>query len=610
MFNTFKQALLLLDRRSQRRLGALVAVQVLLSGLDLLGVLLIGVVAGLSAAALTGGGAALAERLPFTPPEVFSSKVSDLLLLAGLSALLLVSKSILGFYLLRRSYRFLASRQAQVSSKLAGELLRRPLLDVQSRTTQESAYALTAGVSAATMGILGSGVLVIVESSISLILLVGLVVIDPVIGAFTVAFFATVSWLMHWYLSKRGHDLGSRLARAEIGSFTRMEEALRAYREVLVLGRREFFAERFQQLRWQAAIVQADVQSLSQLAKYVFDVALIGGATAIAVSQFLTRTAVDAVAVIAVFLAAASRIMPALLRLQGAFFTFRTSSGVADTTLRLAADLHQSTLGQPLDEGMRERCLEGLALGYPGFAPVVELFDVSLTYPENQSPAVAKVSLQVPAGSSLALVGPSGSGKTTLVDIMLGVLEPNSGRVTVSGVKPSEAVARWPGAIAYVPQDIFLVDGTLRENVALGLPREAINDELVYMALGRAHFRLDDLGGSEGLDSQIGESGVRLSGGQRQRLGLARAFFTQPCLIILDEATSSLDSETEFLVAQALRDLHGEVSLVVIAHRLSTVTDVDQVAYMEAGQLMAVGTFDEVKSSQVNFARQAQLLGL
>jgi ABC-type multidrug transport system fused ATPase/permease subunit len=182
--------------------------------------------------------------------------------------------------------------------------------------------------------------------------------------------------------------------------------------------------------------------------------------------------------------------------------------------------------------------------------------------------------------------------------------------VGVGGVTPERAVTRWPGAIAYVPQDIVLVEGTIRENVALGLPPSALHDDQILDALGRAHFNLADLAQSEGLDTRIGEGGERLSGGQRQRLGLARAFLTRPKLIVLDEATSSLDAETEFLIGEALRELHGLVTVIVIAHRLSTVKDSDQVAYLEAGELKALGTFEEVKASQANFARQAHLLGL
>lgn len=591
-------------------LGALVAVQVLLSGLDLLGVLLIGVVAGLSAAALTGGGAALAGALPFSLPAIFNSGINGLLLLAAVSAFLLISKSIFGFYLMRRSYRFLALRQAQISSALAAEVLRRPLLDIQRRTSQEIAYALTMGVSAVTMGVLGNGVLAIVEVSVAGVLLVGLLAIDPVVGGFTVVFFVIVSWVIHWYLSHRGQNLGSRLTAAEIGSFSGIQSALRVYRELVVTGRRDFYTERFQRFRWEAAMVQADVQGLSQLAKYVFEIALIVGAAAIAASQFATRGAIEAIAIIAVFLAAASRILPALLRLQGAIFNFRTSSGVAETTLQFASELRATAELVDGESPMRALCLSGLTSGYRGFFPEVELRNVSLTYPGSQHPAVSNLSLKVPPGTSLALVGPSGAGKTSVADIMLGVLQPDIGDVLVSGMKPSDAVSQWPGAIAYFPQDVFLIDGSLRENVALGLPVEDVDDRLVLAALERAHFSMEELGRSEDLDTHVGEAGVRLSGGQRQRLGLARTFLTQPRLIILDEATSSLDADKEFLISETLRELHGEVTFVIIAHRLSTVRDSDQVAYLESGELKALGTFDEVKASQANFARQAQLLGL
>lgn len=302
--------------------------------------------------------------------------------------------------------------------------------------------------------------------------------------------------------------------------------------------------------------------------------------------------------------------MPALLRLQGALFTMRTASGVATSTFALADDLATAPRFHKPDVTLRERCIQGVAGKHKEFDPHVELDDVWLTYPGASRAALSGVSLHVPPGQSLALVGPSGAGKTSVVDVILGVLEPDEGYVGVSGVPPERAVSQWPGAVAYVPQEIVLVEGTIRENVTLGLPPDAVPDNLVQDALGRAHFNLSDLTHSEGLDTRIGEGGERLSGGQRQRLGLARAFLTHPKLIVLDEATSSLDAETEFLIGEALRELHGTVTLIVIAHRLSTVKDSDQVAYLEAGVLRALGTFAEVKASQKNFARQAHLLGL
>jgi ABC-type multidrug transport system fused ATPase/permease subunit len=223
---------------------------------------------------------------------------------------------------------------------------------------------------------------------------------------------------------------------------------------------------------------------------------------------------------------------------------------------------------------------------------------------------VRGISIAVIPGQSVALVGRSGAGKSTVADVILGVLQPDAGQVTVGGLPPGEAVRRWPGGIAYVPQDVMLVDDSVRANVALGLPRDAVDDDRVWEALRRARLIDYVLEQTEGLDTQIGERGLRISGGQRQRLGIARALYTRPRLIVLDEATSALDAETEQAITKTLEELEEDVTTVIIAHRLSTVRHADLVVYLEEGRALARGTFDQVCDDVPALARQAELMGL
>jgi ABC-type multidrug transport system fused ATPase/permease subunit len=266
---------------------------------------------------------------------------------------------------------------------------------------------------------------------------------------------------------------------------------------------------------------------------------------------------------------------------------------------------------KPASERMTAQTIhKHIANGYPDFDATVVVNEVSLTYSDATEPALIEANLVVKPGESVALVGSTGAGKSTLADVVLGVMEPQLGTVTISGVSPREAINRWPGAIAYVPQAVALVEGTVRENVALGLPRDLIDDELVWDALNRAHLA-DFLEESrEGLDTKIGERGFRLSGGQRQRLGIARALYTRPKLLVLDEATSALDAETEQSIVQTLDELEGQVTTITVAHRLATVRRADQLLYLEGGRVTAHGTFDEVRSQVTDFDRQASLLGL
>ena len=220
------------------------------------------------------------------------------------------------------------------------------------------------------------------------------------------------------------------------------------------------------------------------------------------------------------------------------------------------------------------------------------------------------MTLAIPSGASVAFVGPSGAGKTTIIDVLLGVLNPDTGNVSISGLPPLLAVAKWPGAVSYVPQDVVIAAGTIRENVALGYPLETATDELVMSALRVAHLDKFVAELPNGVDTQVGERGAKISGGQRQRLGIARAMFTRPHLLVLDEATSSLDGETEASISEAIHDLRGSTTVVMIAHRLSTVRNADIVVYLSEGRIKATGTFEEVRTAVPDFDHQAKLMGL
>jgi ABC-type multidrug transport system fused ATPase/permease subunit len=247
---------------------------------------------------------------------------------------------------------------------------------------------------------------------------------------------------------------------------------------------------------------------------------------------------------------------------------------------------------------------------HEGFNPEILIQDVNFKYPNAPRNAISNINLKISPGSSLAVIGPSGAGKTTLIDVLLGVLHPDSGFIRISGLQPLESISRWPGGISYVPQDIMISAGTIRENVALGYPLESVTNEAVLNALKVAN--LGDFVNSlpDGIETVVGERGARLSGGQRQRLGIARAMFTRPCLLVLDEATSSLDGETEAGISESIQALHGVTTVVVIAHRLSTVKSADLVVYLSEGEIIAKGSFEEVKNKIADFDKQAKMLGI
>jgi len=276
--------------------------------------------------------------------------------------------------------------------------------------------------------------------------------------------------------------------------------------------------------------------------------------------------------------------------------------GAAKPTLDLVASLGSDLAQVNLDDEVRTE--------HVGFKPEIVVLNVCVTYPDKKERALTDISVQVAHGSVIAVVGPSGAGKTTLVDVLLGVLEPDSGSVLISGVSPLEAIAKWPGAIAYVPQDVLVINGSIRENVSLGYPLKSASDELVNEAIQIASLTNLVLSLPQGLDTNLGERGTKISGGQRQRIGIARALFTKPKFLVLDEATSALDGDTEESISSDIQKLKDSTTVVLIAHRLSTVRNADLVLYMDQGEIVARGTFEEVRNSVPDFDRQAKLMGL
>lgn len=610
VFEAVRECVSLLSRSDRRKLLLATGAQVTTSFLDLLGVLLLGLVGTLAVTTVQ------AQPLPTSLQTLVDStglgglsQPQLLGALAILAALVLVGKSLVSSLLLRRVFVFLAGRQAIVTARLTKLLLSQPLTYVLQRSSQETAYALIQGAGAATLIILGQAVIIVSELSLLLLLGIALLVISPAVAVGSIIFFALVAALLQFGLGRWAARSGGAVAQADIASLDAVQEVMGAYKEVTVLDRRASYTGRIELLRWQAARAAADLQFIFALPKYVFEVALVVGGFALAGALFSTQNTVVAVGTLTLFLAAATRVMPSILRLQGAALTLRNAAGQAAPTLELARQL---TARDPLEGDLREvRVATVASVGnYSGFQPDVVLDHVSLTYAGRSDPAVVDISLSVCAGTSVAIVGRSGAGKSTLADLILGVLEPTSGSVRIGDQSPVTAIATWPGAIAYVPQEVMLANGTIRDNVALGVPSPLIDDELVREALKRAH--LSEVLEAEKIDLEtvIGERGFRLSGGQRQRLGIARALYARPQLLVLDEATSALDAETEASISRTINDLEGVVTTFIIAHRLATVRSADKVVYLDQGRALSIGSFDHVKREVPAFYRQAQLLGL
>jgi ATP-binding cassette, subfamily B, bacterial PglK len=598
-----RKSLTLLSKRDRKILVASAAIQIFLSFLDVAGIALIGILGALSVNGVQsrapGNRVSRALELLHIDSLAFQAQAATLAILAST---LLLSRTLLSMYFSRRAMFFLSRRGANISLDLLSRLLNQSILDINSRTTQSTIYALTSGVSSLTLTIIGGSINLVADMALLTVMSIGLFVVDPILATCTFLLFGLILLILYKRLHLRVRRLGEAEANLSIESNNKIAEILSSYRENVARGRRSHYAKLIGSYRIKLAGTQAELSFLPNVSKYVVELAIVLGALLISAVQFQSQDATRAVGTLSVFLAAGTRIAPAVLRIQQAALTFKSASGSLRPTLDLIDSLRDVS---PIDNKSTD-----LDDTHFGFEPKITMKNVSFKYPGASDPALQNISLEVSEGETIAIVGSSGAGKTTLVDIILGVLTPTLGTVCVSNTDPLIAISEWPGAISYVPQDVFITNGSVLENVVMGFDSNSAKLENVEVALRLAHLDSHISNLPSGIGSNVGERGTSLSGGQRQRLGIARALYTKPKLLVLDEATSALDGQTEADISNSIQGLRGEVTLVVIAHRLSTIKSADRIYYLEDGRLAAVGTFDEVRVQIPNFDQQAKLMGL
>jgi ABC-type multidrug transport system fused ATPase/permease subunit len=571
--------------------------------LDLIGVLTIGVIGTLSVNGIQskGPGPRVEEILSILGLSnlAFQKQVA---ILGVLASILLISRTIFSVLIIRKTMFFLSRRSSEISSQLIKKLLGRDILFIRERSTQETLFALTTGVSLVTTGVIGSLVSLIADLTLIIVLASGLLFLDIQIAISTFLLFGSIGIYLYFRLHKKAEVLAVESTQLTINSNEKLLQVIDSYREMIVRNRRYYFAYEISKIRYKISDVSAELAFLPNVSKYTIEAATIVGILLISASQFLLQDATHAVSALSVFLIASARIAPAVLRMQQCAIQIKSSTAASLLTFDFIERLNKfDEIQDPGDK---------LDFEHEKFSPTIELKNVTFSYPNNLSESISNINLEISKGQQVAIVGASGAGKTTMIDLLLGIITPSSGEIQISNKSPENAISLWPGAIAYVPQDIKIVSGSILENIILGYAMDSLNSFQLERAIELSNLSDFIKSLPDGVQNQVGEFGNRLSGGQKQRLALARALYSNPRIIILDEATSSLDAESEFAISQALKGLKGDYTVVIIAHRLSTVREADKVVYLENGKIVAQGTFSEVRATSTNFDAQANLMGL
>lgn len=496
--------------------------------------------------------------------------------------------------------RKFAAFEMEVGKSLFTAYLEAPWIERLSRSTSQLVRMADVGIAAVNAGLILP--LLTVPSLImtAILIVVVLVVAQPLTAVMTLVYLGLISVLLYVVLSRRTVEAGKVNRNYSFKVAGLMTDMVGALKEITLRDKVREVADVVQMNRFHATRARANIQFLATVPKFVMDTALIGGFLVVGLAQYAISTDfTDVINAVVLFAVSGMRIIPSITGFQATMNTLNANDA------QVLAVLQDIEAAQGYVRA-REVLGKDEIVGDP---QELVLRDVVFQYPNSEKPAIDGVSLSIRIGSSVGLVGESGSGKSTLVDIILGLLEARSGEILLGDQRLKDVMAQWRSRVGYVPQEVSLFDGTIEQNVALTWKGE-IDHGKVIECLKKAQMWETVQQRPGGLQAKVGERGIALSGGQRQRLGIARALYSDPMVLILDEATSALDTETEADVASAIRELRGELTLISIAHRLSTVKDADVLFFMEDGKVVAQGTFAEVVAAAPAFAHQAELSGL
>ncbi|MFV0452564.1 MAG: ABC transporter ATP-binding protein [Propioniciclava sp.] len=490
---------------------------------------------------------------------------------------------------------FMYRQQINTAARLMDHYLRAPYELHLKRSPAEFMKTLGASLGVVYNSVV-LGLMSAATDSLTIIaILIALVIAMPIPTAVMAVYFGLAALIFVRAMRPRVVRAQAEVLQASAESYRASFHAFEGVKEIKLRRAYRAFVREFHRANVKAATAGRTSTYIREIPKYVLEILFMVGVGLAVVIMSTMGNSAELLGGVGLIVAASFRILPSITRVTAAVTGIRAGySALAEVTSEIKGTDTWSSDGDPSPRRLpfeRELRVEDLGFRYAPDAPEV----------------LHRATLRVPAGTSLALVGGSGAGKTTLVDLVLGLHTPTSGRITADGVDIADDPEAWQENVAMVPQDVYLLDATLRQNIAFTLDDALIDDDRVTEVVEKAQLTAMVAELPAGLETGFGARGVRLSGGQRQRIGIARALYRQPRLLVLDEATSALDNETEHRITRTIESLRGEMTIIIVAHRLSTVRKADALAYMRGGVIESVGTFDDVARANASFAHLVEL---
>jgi ABC-type bacteriocin/lantibiotic exporter with double-glycine peptidase domain len=480
---------------------------------------------------------------------------------------------------------FSNQQQVKLRSYLMRAYQHQPYTTFLNRNSSEYIYAIQT-LTGIFSGVLQMFLKLASEGLLALMILVLLIFSNPMILIFLLAILVIVLFSFDLFFRRDLLSYGTKSNDAVVNMVAGVHEGVDGLKEIRILGKEDYFHRKVKVNAEKNSIYNIKSQVIATIPRVLLEIIMIGFLTVTVSYTVFTGGDLNLLApALALFGVAALRLLPFASLLSNNLVRLRYNR---NAITRLYDDVFSLK-----SVGIVNAEKENKELPVDTFKQL-SLRNISYNYSEGNQPALNSISLCINTGDSIGLIGKSGSGKTTLIDVLLGILQPQSGEIKYNGQTLNEKLNDWRLGIAYLPQQVFLIDNTLRRNIALGIDDDAIDDVRINEALKQASLIdfIEQL--PDGLDTEIGERGIRISGGQRQRIAIARAFYHQRSILIMDEATSALDNETESIIVEEIKKLKGKVTLIVVAHRLSTVKNCDRIYRLDKGMIIEEGSYKNV----------------
>lgn len=580
----------LIDLPTRRRLVVSIVLSAFLAVLDMVGVLaMLPMMQYVTGQPLDSGAVGrVGDALGNPEPRVLVLSLA--LIIFGA----FVAKDVAALLVKRWQLRFMATQHIAIATQMLRGYLTAPYWWHLSQTTGDKLWTVQGAVAMGYSGGLSAALGALTEVFTITFIFASLLVISPTIALSAGLYFGVAAFVVQRLIRPRIQAAGEQTRIASQAVSKSSLQSLTAVKEIRLRRAHQPFVDEFREKSADGAEAEVRAQILTSLPSYFLEITFVLGIGVLAAIATTGESGQDGLVLLGLFVAAGTRVLPSSVRLISALSGVRYARAPLEHLVAVHEEMQESAKEEEervvTDEiPTGDLSIAGVHYAYPG-RPDVDVLD--------------GVDLEIPSGTSLAVVGMSGAGKSTFVDVILGLQHPQKGEIRAGGVPIFDNLPAWQRQLAVVPQEVTLLDVSISENIAFNEP---LDPERLARTIERAQLQdlIDDL--PDGLETLAGERGLRLSGGQRQRVGIARALYRNPSLLVLDEATSALDNRTERRITDTMESLRGSVTVIIVAHRLSTVRHCDRLVFMENGKVASAGTFEDVRSENSTFAHLVEL---